>query len=195
MFCMHCGNNLKEGSKFCARCGKPVEQSWQEPAPQPTPAQPEYYQPAPQQVPTQQVPVQQPVAPVQQAKPVSKKGKVFAILGLVFGIIVFLASIGIDAAYYVIDEYIYQLGTEAEYIAYNEQSWMFAYALYGVAVCALMPLGFSLTGLIVSIGENKKGFNAKKTLIISIIALSLSALALTGAISNGGTIMSFVNLF
>lgn len=80
MYCMNCGKNITDGSKFCPECGTPVQKKTQV---QPT---------APVQ---QAVPVQQ-AAPVQQsapAKPVKVKKKhpilvIFILLFIVASIIV-----------------------------------------------------------------------------------------------------------
>lgn len=92
MYCEQCGSLIENGEAFCSNCGAPAPAPKAAPAPEPAPA------PAPEPVeqpimPASVQPIyQQPVyqQPAYQTVVTSfepKKNNVFAIIGLVFGII------------------------------------------------------------------------------------------------------------
>lgn len=124
MFCTNCGKELPEGTMFCTQCGRPVEAAATPgvaPAPQPaageasapgaapasqpaavapaanpTPAaEPTYTegpQPAPAYAAPQPAPAPNPVSAPEQPKKKGGKGK---IVGIVLGIVVFVAVLGV----------------------------------------------------------------------------------------------------
>lgn len=124
MFCTNCGKELPEGTMFCTQCGRPVEAAATPgvaPAPQPAPevapvpeaasapqpapvtpeadptpaAEPTYTegsQPAPAYAAPQPAPAPNPVSAPEQPKKKGGKGK---IVGIVLGIVVLVAVLGV----------------------------------------------------------------------------------------------------
>jgi len=194
LFCPTCGRKNTTGGMFCFTCGTKLGDA---PIKQETPVvtQPTYSQPqtvvqvepvAPTPVYTQPQTAVKPVTTTVVAqsgdKPKSKLATAFAVLGLIFAAVLLLTITTIVLMYNM--KYGFKEIQPAQLAEFETYAALCKHRAKIIALLSLIPMAFSLTGLIVSIVKNKKGFNCKVSLVLSIVGLAIAVVAIGNCLLN-----------